>query len=115
MNDIELNRRELTGDDALRFARESGMERASETRGLFLCGVGDLIRFARLVRQGWTPPSTAGVGGRDAAAQPVEDLGHLAQCVFQGMSQAQVDAVRERILALAPGVGPSSNDQQEKS
>jgi hypothetical protein len=60
MNDDELNRRELTGDDALRFARESGMERASFKGGLFLAGVGDLIRFARLVRAGWAPPK-AGV------------------------------------------------------
>jgi hypothetical protein len=55
MNDDELNRRELTGDDAIRFARESGMEQASFNGGLFLAGVGDLIRFARLVRAGWQP------------------------------------------------------------
>ena len=46
MNDDELNRRELTGDDALRFAREAG---------LFYACVGDLIRFARLVLAGWEP------------------------------------------------------------
>lgn len=55
MDDAELNRRELTGDDALSFAREAGMEEASRG-GLFYAGVGDLIRFARLVRAGWTPP-----------------------------------------------------------
>jgi hypothetical protein len=55
MNDIELNLRELTGDDALRFARECRMKEA--TPGLFYAGVGDLIRFARLVRAGWTPPA----------------------------------------------------------
>lgn len=59
MADPVDNERELTGDDALRFARAAGMERASETRGLFLCGVGDLIRFARLVRAGWKPDRTA--------------------------------------------------------
>jgi hypothetical protein len=68
MNDDELNQRELTGDDALRFARFSGMEYASETRGLFLAGVGDLIRFARLVRAGWEPKRTCGVLGTDPAA-----------------------------------------------
>lgn len=60
MTDDELNRRELTGDDALRLARESGMEEASRC-GVFYAGVGDLIRFARLVRAGWSPdrvPST---------------------------------------------------------
>jgi hypothetical protein len=48
------NDRELTGDDALRLARECCMEEA--TPGLFYAGVGDLIRFARLVRAGWVRP-----------------------------------------------------------
>lgn len=59
MDDTELNRRELTGNDALRFAREVGMEEASRG-GLFYAGVGDLIRFARLVRAGWKPPASGG-------------------------------------------------------
>ncbi|HEY0662219.1 MAG TPA: hypothetical protein VGD21_12970 [Lysobacter sp.] len=54
-DDRNLNERELTGDDALRFARESGME-GIPGRASFIAGVGDLIRFARLVRAGWTPP-----------------------------------------------------------
>lgn len=57
MSDDELNRRELTGDDALHFARECRMEEA--TPGLFYAGVGDLIRFARLVRAGWSPTPAA--------------------------------------------------------
>jgi hypothetical protein len=40
---------ELTGDDAIVFARESGMEEAS-SRNIFYAGVDDLIRFARLAR-----------------------------------------------------------------
>lgn len=73
MNDIELNRRELTGDDALRLARESGMEPRFAGGAAFLAGVGDLIRFARLVRAGWTPPSTNGVDSSPAQLD-VEDL-----------------------------------------
>lgn len=56
MADPVDNERELTGDDALRFARECRMEEA--TRGLFYASVGDFIRFARLVRAGWTPQET---------------------------------------------------------
>jgi hypothetical protein len=55
MHDTELNRRELTGNDALRFAHESGMGVHFDGKA-FIAGVGDLIRFARLVRAGWTPP-----------------------------------------------------------
>lgn len=53
-DDRNLNERELTGDDALRFAREAGMEEASRGNLFYAC-VGDLIRFARLVRAGWEP------------------------------------------------------------
>lgn len=64
------NERELTGNDALRLASESGMEKASRGN-LFLADVGDLIRFARLLRAGWTPPRPAtdgvetGAGGKN--------------------------------------------------
>lgn len=52
------NERELTGNDALRLASESGMEKASRGN-LWLTDVGDLIRFARLVRAGWKPERPA--------------------------------------------------------
>jgi hypothetical protein len=64
-DDYELNRRELTGNDALRFAHESGMGVHFDGKA-FIAGVGDLIRFARLVRQGWEPARPApGVKGPD--------------------------------------------------
>lgn len=103
MDDAELNRRELTGDDALRFARESGMERASETRGLFLCGVGDLIRFARLVRAGWTPPD-----GVAPCQAPSEDK--WAMLARSGhLSQEVADAARD----VARGVAGSEHQGKE--
>jgi hypothetical protein len=81
-DDRDLNERELTGDDALRFARESGMLRMVGSPG-FTAGVGDLIRFARLVRAGWTPPR----------------------------SFASMDPQRQRELAAARGVKGREDDQ----
>lgn len=105
MSDTELNRRELTGDDALRFARESGMERASETRGLFICSVGDLIRFARLVRAGWAPPSTTGVKVSHSVDELMELVAQLrtAQMVDLPTLMGAIRAHAEQLAVGVPG------------
>jgi hypothetical protein len=120
MNDDELNRRELTGDDALRLARESGMEEAS--RGsLFYAGVGDLIRFARLVRAGWRPQQadasimltqhrtwrTSGPGGACVRVCEISDAEcsrgcNVGPCVRAGSTAAS---------GVAPSREPKENDR----
>lgn len=91
MNDDELNRRELTGDQALRFAREAGMEEASR-QSLFYAGVGDLIRFARLVREGWTPPRAAGVAATHAYQATRHPNGYWCPNCIGPASAAGVEA-----------------------
>lgn len=99
MADPVDNERELTGGDALRFARECRMEEA--TRGLFYVGVGDLIRFARLLRAGWRP---AGVDGtqREALTCEASKLAlqweHRARSQFLSAERYEVDSMERRAL-----------------
>lgn len=60
MADPVDNARELTGDDAIGLAHESGMS-PMQSRVSFIAGVGDLIRFARLVRKGWEPSASVAI------------------------------------------------------
>lgn len=102
-DDRNLNERELTGNDALRFAREAGMEEAS-AGNLFYAGVGDLIRFARLVRHGWTPPrpDVATPGAYEARVK------ELAPGLGMPRAMARAD------MEAAPGVPGTHEPQQEK-
>lgn len=114
MNDIELNRRELTGDEALRFARESGME-WQDGHPWFQAGVGDLIRFARLVRAGWIPgggrePNLTGGGAAlSATAQQLDAFDKVRKERAGDLNERtlvyrahEIDAIVARLAAGVP-------------